>query len=288
MESFQKEITPVSPDDLFIVLDHPDADFNYPVHYHSEYEINLVLNSYGERIVGDSKESFDHMDLVMIGPDLPHAWRGKVVKGNHVITIQFANDLLNFEILKKNQFNPVKKLLVDSRRGLVFPPEVARSVGRQILKLTRMQGFHTTLQFFSILNELALADRTVLISNQFDTFSTKSGAKSRRITKVCDYVEAHISEEIRLREVSDLVNMSESAFSHFFRKKTNTTFISYVNNIRIGKACQLLSNTTMTISEICFACGFNNQANFIRIFRKNKGDTPGAYRNYIQQILLKY
>ena len=68
MKDIQKEITPISSDDLFIVLNHPNAKFDYPVHYHSDYEINLVMNTYGERIVGDSVEKFDSLDLVMTGP----------------------------------------------------------------------------------------------------------------------------------------------------------------------------------------------------------------------------
>ena len=78
MKDIQKEITPISSDDLFIVLNHPNAKFDYPVHYHSDYEINLVMNTYGERIVGDSVEKFDNLDLVMTGPNLPHAWKGEI------------------------------------------------------------------------------------------------------------------------------------------------------------------------------------------------------------------
>lgn len=46
MKDIQKEITPISNDDLFIVLNHPDAKFDYPIHYHSDFELNLVLNTY--------------------------------------------------------------------------------------------------------------------------------------------------------------------------------------------------------------------------------------------------
>lgn len=71
--------------------------------------------------------------------------------------------------------------------------------------------------------------------------------------------------------------MSESAFSHFFRKKTNYTFIDYITNLRITKACQLLSDTTYTVAEICYTCGFNNLSNFIRTFKKKKAMTPNEY-----------
>ena len=77
MKYFQKEITPLASDDLFIVLNHHPAKFDYPVHHHSDYEINLVIDSYGKRVVGDSIEEFSDLDLVMIGPNIPHAWFGE-------------------------------------------------------------------------------------------------------------------------------------------------------------------------------------------------------------------
>ena len=80
--------------------------FDYPVHYHPDYEINLVMDTYGSRIVGDSVEAFEALDLIMIGPNLPHAWKGEVVEGNHVITIQFSDKLLNFPILGKTLIQP--------------------------------------------------------------------------------------------------------------------------------------------------------------------------------------
>ena len=95
MKDFQKEITPLAPDDLFIVLNHHPAKFDYPVHHHSDFEINLVINTQGRRVVGDSIEEFSILDLVMIGPNIPHAWFGKTEDNNHVVTIQFSDKLLN-------------------------------------------------------------------------------------------------------------------------------------------------------------------------------------------------
>ena len=93
---------------------------------------------------------------------------------------------------------------------------------------------------------------------------------------------------MKLGDVAQLVNMSESAFSHFFKKKTNCTFIDYITNLRIARACQLLAETTPTVAEICYTCGFNNLSNFIRIFKKKKGSTPQEYRMFLQQMLIKY
>lgn len=249
MKDIQKEITPIAADDLFIVLNHPNAKFDYPVHYHPDYEINLVMDTYGSRIVGDSVEAFETLDLIMIGPNLPHAWKGEVVEGNHVITIQFSDKLLNFPILEKRLFNPIKQLLLESQRGIGFSRQTQLVMKDKIIKLTRMQGFHTVLEFFSILHELSIADRHILVSNQYDTKDTVRTSKSRRIAKVCDYIEKNFEEPIKLGDVAQLVNMSESAFSHFFKKKTNCTFIDYITNLRIARACQLLAETTYTVAR---------------------------------------
>ena len=70
MKDIQKEITPIAAEDLFIVLNHPNAKFDYPVHYHSDYEINLVMDTYGTRTVGDSEEEFDSLDASIRRPQL--------------------------------------------------------------------------------------------------------------------------------------------------------------------------------------------------------------------------
>ena len=62
MYDIQQEIVPLSPDDFFIILNHHDAEFKYPIHCHPEYEINVVMNTSGTRVIGDSEEAFDGLD----------------------------------------------------------------------------------------------------------------------------------------------------------------------------------------------------------------------------------
>lgn len=288
MKDFQKEITPIADDDLFIVLNHPNAKFDYPVHYHPDYEINLVLNASGTRVVGDMEEKFGKVDLVMTGPNLPHAWKSDSTEGHHVITIQFSEKILDFPLLKKRLFSSIRELLLESRRGLSFPQAGNGQLSERIIRLTRLQGFQTALEFFAILYDLSISSRQVLVSSQYDQNAIVSSAKSRRIEKVCEYIDTHFEETIKLADVSALVNMSESAFSHFFKKKTSCSFIDYLNNVRIGKAATMLADTTHSINEICYACGFNNASNFIRIFKKIKNMTPSEYRVYIHRMLIKY
>jgi len=287
MNDIQQEIVPITSDDLFIILNHPDAKFDYPSHCHPEYEINVVMKTEGTRVVGDSEESFADLDIVMTGPYVPHVWKSDLVT-NHVITIQFSKELLNFQMISKRLFMPIRQMLVDSMQGLQFYGEDAVRIKDEIIELTRMQGFGTATKFLEILNSLAHASRRKLVTNMYESEVLISQSKSRRISKVCRYIEENLSRKISLADVALLVNMSESAFSHFFKKKTGISFITYVNNLRVAKACDLLASTSLSASEICYDCGFNNKSNFIRIFTKRKMMTPIEYRNYISQLLIKY
>lgn len=287
MTEIQQEICPITGDDLFIILDRPNVKFEYPIHCHPEYEINVVINTDGTRVVGDCEESFSGLDFVMLGPYVSHVWKSDS-DNNHEITIQFSEDLLNYHIMNKRLFIPIKQLLMDSLQGLHFYGEEAERIKDEIVELTRMQGFQTATKFLNILNSLAHAPRRKLVSNMYESEILIHRSKSRRISKVCRWIEENISHKITLSDAARLVNMSDSAFSHFFKRQTSISFITYVNNLRVAKACELLANTQLSASEICYDCGFNNKSNFIRIFTKRKGMTPIEYRNHISQLLIKY
>lgn len=287
MAEIQQEICPINNEDLFIILDHINARFEYPIHCHPEYEINLVIDTHGTRVVGDFEETFDGLDFVMIGPYVPHVWKS-TKETNHVVTIQFSPELLNFQIMDKRLFLPIKQLLIDSMQGLHFYGPDAERIKDQIVELTRIQGFQSATMFLNILNSLAHAPRRKLVTNMQEAENLVHQSKSRRIRKVCKFIEENISHKITLSDAAKLVSMSDSAFSHFFKKQTGISFITYVNNLRVAKACDLLANTALSASEICYDCGFNNKSNFIRLFHKRKNMTPIEYRNHISQLLIKY
>lgn len=287
MHEIQQEIVPISHDDFFIILNHYDAEFKYPIHCHPEYEINVVMGVSGVRVVGDSEETFEDLDIVMMGPYLPHVWKAEG-GGHRVVTIQFSGDLLNYNIINKRLFLPIKQLLIDSAQGLCFNGPDAERIKEEILELTMIQGFQTATKFLNILNYMATASRRKLVSNYSESEVSLSTSNSRRISKVCKHIEENISRKISLSEVAELVNMSDSAFSHFFKKKTGISFITYVNNLRVAKACEMLINTSLSVSEICYDCGFNNKSNFIRIFTQRKNMTPTEYRSHMTHLYMKY
>ena len=94
-------------------------------------------------------------------------------------------------------------------------------------------------------------------------------------------------EEIRLHQMSDLAGMTPVAFSRFFKLRTGKILSDYIIYLRLGFAARLLVDSTRSIAEICYECGFNNLSNFNRIFKKKKGCSPKEFRdNYRKKKIL--
>lgn len=285
IKNIEREITPVSHSDYFIILYHENAEFDFPFHYHPECELNLVLNSSGKRIVGDSIENYAHFDLVLVGSNTPHKWTGNSENKNcKVITIQFSPDIFPSTLLDKNLMSPIKLLLENSDKGIVFSKETINNIKTKIIELSNMHGFDSILAFQSIIFDLALSRNQKLLSSR-SFLDEVDKPYSRRIKKVIDYVNKNYTENIKLIDVAELVAMTETAFSHFFKKRTSKSFSDYLIDIRIGHASKELLETNNSITEICYNCGFNNISNFNRIFKKKKGFAPKEFRNIRQDII---
>ena len=281
------EITPLSEDDFFIVLNHYNAKFDFPVHYHPEFELNMVINSHGKRIIGDSIQDYDELDLVLIGPNTPHAWTGSDESCQaQVVTIQFHSDFLGEKVLGRKLMLPIHELLEKASRGILFSNETAIHLKDRIMMLSENQDFDSLLEFLSILFDLSISrNQKVLATPSYVGYFNPS--KSRRIEKVNEYIQQNIQQNIKIKEVADLVNMSETAFSHFFKKRTQRSFSDYITDLRIGYAARQLIETEKNISEICYDCGFNNISNFNRIFKKKRGVTPSDFRSQ-QRLITKH
>ena len=101
---------------------------------------------------------------------------------------------------------------------------------------------------------------------------------SRRVLKVKKYIEENYREDVRLQQLSDLAGMTPAAFSRFFKLRTGKNVNGYIVDVRLGHAARLLIDTTTSIAEICYDCGFNTLSNFNRLFKKRKGCNPTEFR----------
>lgn len=278
-----REITPLSDKDCFYIVERYKTEFTYPLHSHKEFELNYIEKASGiRRIVGDSVEIIDDYDLVLItGEQLEHAWEQYDCppKQMREITIQFSSDLFLGNSLQKNQFNSINKMLERAQKGLVFPMSAIMKVYPLLDSLvSEKEGFFSVIKFMTILYELSLfEDARTLSSSSFAKIQIQSD--SRRVKKIQEYIDKQYREEIRLNTLADMVGMTPVAFSRFFKLRTGKNLSEYIIDIRLGYAARLLVDSTMTIAEICYDCGFNNLSNFNRIFKKKKNCSPKIFRD---------
>ena len=284
---FISEITPLSEKDCFYIVERYKKDFSYPLHVHREYELNFIENGAGlVRTIGDSIEKIGEYELVLLGDsELEHNWeRGDCTsEGIREITIQFSPDLFSESLLARGQFASIRKMLEQARYGLVFPLKAIMKVYPMLDGISSDEkGFYQVIKLLSILYELSVSDGVRTLTTGVYSKAPQE-PDSRRVSKVKEYINKHFREEIRLVDAAHLVGMSPTAFSRFFKLRTGKTLSDYIIDIRIGQASRLLIDTTQTIAEICFECGFNNLSNFNRIFKKKKGSSPKEFRSHYRR-----
>ena len=276
------EITPLSEGDCIYVIERRKSEFNYPIHTHREFEINYIENAAGaQRVVGDSIEEIGDYELVLVAnANLEHGWQNHNLRSHDIreITIQFSDDWLSDKLLDKNQFLSISRMLRLGAKGVVFPLSTILRVRPLLNALTcEQKGFYLVITFLSLLYELSVSGEIrPLASTAFAHVDDNS--QSRRIRLADAYLQKNFARDITLREMAELVNMSDVAFSRFFSQHTGKSFTDYLIDIRIGKVARMLVDTSKTIAEICYECGYNNMSNFNRIFRRKKGCTPREFR----------
>jgi len=274
-----------------VIINRTKTEFTYPVHVHPEYELNFIENAKGaRRIVGDSIEEIDDMELCLIGNEnLAHAWMNYHCESKeiHEITIQFHKDLFLESFLSKKQFQSIAVMIENAKKGIVFSRSAIEQVKLSLTSLSRSQnGFYSVIELLAILHELSIdKEARILCSSTFSNQDESS--ESRRVQKVINFLHANYHKEIRLIDVANYVNMSEVSFSRFMKKRTGKNYIEYLNDLRMGIASRFLVDSSKTIAEISYDCGFNNLSNFNRLFKKRKGITPKEFReNYMKMRIL--
>lgn len=275
------EIVQVRDDQSFKVWSHGYPFRTVRWHFHPEYELHLVTATEGNRYVGDHIGAFRTGDLVLVGPNLPHNWITDLPTGQAVeercLILQFTDAFASNCMSVFPELRFLESMLKAARRGLLFDPKVADRIGplmRELLDAS--EGRRITL-FVTILDIIGHAIQPVplaSISFQSDTPSYLSTTMNLTL----QHIGRNFTRGLGEAEMAKLNRQSVSTFSRSFRKHTGMTFVQYVNSLRIELACQHLSQTELTITEICYEVGFGNVSNFNKQFLALKRMPPSRFR----------
>lgn len=272
------------PDYSFNLFVQDSPYFGTPWHYHPEYEIVLVEESIGKRFIGSHVSDFKPGNLCMIGAYLPHYYRNEdkyYDKNSNLrarsFVIHFLEDFMGEKFMNLPECQQLKSLLERSKAGLDFGSKTVKKVAPLIRNLNNLTSINRLMELIDILTILAESDDVQELTT--NPIYMENEVDSNRISGVYTFVMQNYQKDIDLGRVAKMVNMSESAFSRYFKKRTRRTFSQFVTEIRIEHACKLLTKDNMSISGVSEESGFNNLSNFNRQFKLIKGTTPLAYRN---------
>ncbi len=285
MRAFQK--SPISSDRAFECsrLEAPYFDPNW--HFHSEYQLFVVVRGTGTRFVGDHVHPFKSGDLVLTGPDLPHVWRSdpEYFEGDGSLVTEgivtyFPEDFFSTQFLNKLEMVSIRQLLARSALGIAYGPATVERVLPLIAELPAKKDFDGILQLFSILKVLSASRDYSLLANPGYS-NTLRESDTERMNTVHAYVMKRFRERVTLEEVAALANMTPSSFSRYFKTHANKTFSEFLTGIRIGYSCKLLIEKKVSVSQACYDSGFNTLSNFNRQFKALVQMTPLEYRNRV-------
>ncbi len=256
--------------------------FEAPFHFHPELELTFIESSKGKRFVGRQVSDFAAGDLVLLGENVPHCWLnnpsntegGDLAKST---VIQFKRDFLGTSFLETPEMTAIQFLFQKAQSGILIKGKTRDVVADKMSFATAANPFQKLLQLLDILQTIAISNETELIDPQFST-TTLSPIDTERFQKVYAFIIANYTQDIDLETIAAVAHLTPTAFCRYFKKMTRKTLVDVVTEFRIKHACQLLTSTGKSVSDICFESGFGNISFFNKQFKNTLGHSPLAYR----------
>ncbi len=254
-------------------------------HFHNEFELHLIVASKGRVFVGDHVGDFTPGQLILTGPYLPHNWVSQAPPGDVVDmrdgVIQFRKSLVQSMASVAPEVEKLLPLLARASAGIQFSNSLCADAEKWFDDIINSEGIRRIGLLLDLLDRLSHEREYRSLS----TIPSKQNKGSEVLVKL-EQMKAHISEhhanELHIESIAHHFGMTQSSFSRFFSKATGNSFTQFLNSVRIAHACELLSVSRISITDICYTVGYNNVANFNRRFRDLKGLTPSEYRKSIE------
>jgi AraC-like DNA-binding protein len=264
--------------DALIFQEDRGRSFYAMFHQHEEIQISYIKEGEGTLIVGDTVNYFSEGDIVVLGEQIPHVFKSKSNQKNisQMFTIFFNRSSFGKNFFEIEELSSLDSFFRRSENGFRVNSNLneIRSILEELKLSSKIDRFIRFFQLLSLIN-----------SSEFSTLSTfvfpkkYNDNEGKRMRVVFEYSINNLHEEIKLDTIAAKAAMTKNAFCKYFKKRTNKTYITFLNEIRIEEACKsLLSNEDISIAAVAESCGFKNMANFNRKFKQVKGMTPSDFK----------
>lgn len=284
----QKSAVPDSK--MFVVKRLEEQHFDPTLHLHPEYQLFLVLEGMGTRIIGDNIRPFKARDLVFTGPNLPHLWKNDEIYFSKVnqtktsgIVIYFPQNFLGDMVYSKLELENIRYLFAKAARGLDIYGKTNRMVSKMMEELLRTEGVDSIVLLLKILNTIAKSQETYPITH-VNYVPINNKTETDRMNKVYQYVMKNFKSKVSLEDVSDLLSMTPTSFSRYFKSRVNRPFSEFLKEVRIDYALKLLKENKTSINQVSYESGYSTLSNFNKHFKEITGKTPLNYRTEYLKI----
>jgi len=257
------------------------------LHQHEEFQFTIIVAGTGTIIHGDYVGVFEAGDLFLIGSNVPHVFRcddqyylgkGKMA---HAKTIFFSQEQITALFRNFPEFEVLAKFIERSSLGGCAIEEGKIALGQQFQKLFSLSPFERVLAFLKFVQVVAKSEQWKSLSRQ--TVRHVREKEGKRLDDIFSYTFSNYQKPITLAQIADIANMNASSFCRYFKQHTRRSYIDFLNEYRIQKACGLLSDPNCSIAQVAFDVGYTNLSNFNRQFRRVMKDTPSKYRKRYRQ-----
>ena len=251
-------------------------------HWHKQIEISYISSGEGKSSADNIISYVEEGDIILINKESVHFMKSDT--SMIVDTVVFDIEFLCSSTHDYNQVN-FFNLLIDKKLKMVprIKPgrpqyEEIRNIVKRIIESATKKELGYTLEVKGLLLILF----SILYNQNYIFKIEEKGAKAVQkqiaIRNVLNFIEENYNKEITTEKLAKIAGYSEYHFIRFFKEQTGRTCKDYVNSIRLEKAANLLLDTSLSITDITFAVGYNDLSYFIKVFRKKYGIPPHRYR----------
>lgn len=266
-----------SKKDALILQEDKEAVFYSQLHQHKELQVSYIKKGEGSLLVGNTINRFQEGDLFVFGSNLPHVFNSdsNIIDESHMLTLFFTKESFGKGFFEIEELKPLQSLFHKAKNGIKI-----KASKECILIFETIFKAHKLERFISFLSLLKLISKTKSESlSSFVSLKKFNDNEGKRMNAVFNYTLTNFQKEISLTTISQEAAMTKNAFCKYFKKRTNKTYTTFLNELRIEKSCNLLkTNNELTIAEIAELSGFQNISNFNRKFKQFVGSSPRVYR----------
>ncbi|WP_223032712.1 AraC family transcriptional regulator [Hanstruepera marina] len=268
---------PKPQNEAFVFQVDREMAFYDKLHQHEEIQISYIVSGEGSLVIGDTINHYKSGDILVIDGNLPHVFKSDYTgKESYMLSLFFTKDSFGPSFFQLPEMLELKPFFKRCKHGfkVTSKQKSIRDIFLSIEQASKLKQFMGLMEILKLASSCSYSSLSSFVYNRAYTDN-----EGERMRNVIEYTLKNYKNIIDLNTISEVANMTKNAFCKYFKKRTNKTYIQFLNDIRIEHATKLLQTSSdLSIAEIAELSGFNNISNFNRQFKSIKRMNPSQIK----------